>query len=183
MFRGGYSGVDGRWRAKPIQDVQVGDEVAAYDPDSDTTQPRTVTNTFVHEQVETLVVRLEDGGTVETTAGHPFLTSDRGWTPAGHLGPGDHLHGPDGSWVTVATVEVTGKTCTVYNLEVEGLHTYHVRAGDTWTTVHNMCEKYIELAEQHITDSGTTVLDRYPGYGRHETRSVSGWGLGRCSKS
>ncbi|SYZ34670.1 Rhs_assc_core: RHS repeat-associated core domain, partial [Propionibacterium australiense] len=81
--------------SKPIQDVQAGDEVVAYDPDTDTTQPRTVTRTFVHEQVETLVVRLEDSGSVETTAGHPFLTRDRGWTPAGHLKPGDQLHTPD----------------------------------------------------------------------------------------
>ncbi|WP_220452003.1 polymorphic toxin-type HINT domain-containing protein [Propionibacterium australiense] len=127
--------------SKPIQDVQVGDEVVAYDPDTDTACARTVTNTFVHEQVETLVVRLEDGGSVETTAGHPFWTRDRGWTPAGHLKPGDQLHTPDGTWATVTSVEATGHTRTVYNLEVDGLHTYHVRAGDTWTTVHNMCQK------------------------------------------
>ena len=127
--------------SKPIQDVQVGDEVVAYDPDTDTTQPRTVTRTYVHEQVETLVVTLEDGSTVETTAGHPFLTRDRGWTPAGHLRPGDLLHTPDDTWVTVTGVEATGQTRTVYNLEIEDLHTYHVRAGTTWTTVHNMCQK------------------------------------------
>ncbi|WP_259460478.1 Hint domain-containing protein, partial [Propionibacterium australiense] len=139
--------------SKPIQDVQAGDEVVAYDPDTDTTQPRTVTRTFVHEQVETLVVRLEDGGTVETTAGHPFLTRDRGWTPAGHLRPGDLLHGPDDTWATVTSVNATGHTRTVYNLEIDDLHTYHVRAGNTWTTVHNMCPKKEVLPTPSVQSS------------------------------
>ncbi|AYW77664.1 hypothetical protein EGX94_05860 [Propionibacterium acidifaciens] len=125
--------------SKPIQDVQPGDQVAAWDPDTDTTQARTVTRTWTHENTETLVVRLEDGGQVETTTGHPFLTKDHGWTPAGHLKPGDQLHTPDNTWVTVQSIEATGHARTVHNLEIEDLHTYHVLAGTTWTTVHNMC--------------------------------------------
>ena len=125
--------------SKPIQDVQPGDQVTAWDPDTDTTQPRTVTRTWTHENVETLVVGLEDGGQVETTTGHPFLTKDHGWTPAGHLKPGDLLHTPDNTWVTVQSIETTGHTHTVHNLEIEDLHTYHVLAGTTWTTVHNSC--------------------------------------------
>ena len=125
--------------SKPIQDVQVGDQVTAYDPDTDTAQARTVTRTYVHEQVPTLIVTLEDGGQVETTATHPFLTQNRGWTPAVHLTPGDRLHTPDGTWATVQRIEATGHTRTVHNLEIEDLHTYHVRAGTTWTTVHNSC--------------------------------------------
>ena len=125
--------------SKPIQDVQPGDQVTAWDPDTDTTQPRTVTRTWTHENTETLVVGLEDGGQVETTTGHPFLTRDRGWTPAGHLKPGDQLHTPDNTWVTVQSIEATGHARTVHNLEIEDLHTYHVHTGTTWTTVHNSC--------------------------------------------
>ena len=125
--------------SKPIQDVQPGDQVTAWDPDTDTTQTRTVTRTWTHENTETLVVRLEDGGQVETTTGHPFLTKDHGWTPAGHLKPGDQLHTPDTPWVTVQSIETTGQTHTVHNLEIEDLHTYHVHTGTTWTTVHNTC--------------------------------------------
>ena len=125
--------------SKPIQDIQPGDQVTAWDPDTDTTQPRTVTRTWTHENTETLVVRLEDGGQVETTTGHPFLTKDHGWTPAGHLKPGDQLHTPDNTWVTVQSIEATGQAHTVHNLEIEDLHTYHVKTGTTWTTVHNMC--------------------------------------------
>ncbi|WP_415635166.1 Hint domain-containing protein, partial [Propionibacterium acidifaciens] len=137
--------------SKPIQDVQVGDEVTAWDPDTDTTQTRTVTGTYVHEQVETLVVKLADGGQVETTATHPFLTRDHGWTPAGHLKPGDLLHTPDNTWVTVTAVQATGHTRTVHNLEIEGLHTYHVHTGTTWTTVHNSCtvDKVIQETQQN----------------------------------
>ena len=58
---------------------------------------------------------------------------------ASGIAPGDRLHTPDNTWVTVQSIEATGHTHTVHNLEIEDLHTYHVLAGTTWTTVHNMC--------------------------------------------
>ena len=152
--------------SKPIQDIQPGDQVTAWDPDTDTTQPRTVTRTWTHENTETLVVRLEDGGQVETTAGHPFLTKDHGWTPAGHLKPGDQLHTPDNTWVTVTAVQTTGHTRTVHNLEIEDLHTYHVKTGTTWTTVHNSCIRQV--------DYGSTELSQAV----QEQRLADGWSRG-----
>lgn len=62
----------------------------------------------------------------------------RGYTPAGELHEGDQLRTPEGDVVVVASIQATGRRQTVYNLEVEGLHNYHVATDDqTWVLVHN----------------------------------------------
>ena len=56
---------------KPISDVEVGDQVAAFNPETGQTEPRPVTDTFTHEHVPTIHITTS-AGTVETTATHPF---------------------------------------------------------------------------------------------------------------
>ena len=69
---------------------------------------------------------------------------------ASGIAPGDQLHTPDNTWVTVQSIEATGHARTVHNLEIEDLHTYHVHTGNTWTTVHNSCtvDKVIQETQQ-----------------------------------
>lgn len=123
--------------AKPIQDVVAGDEVMAFNADTGVNEPATVTRTFTHEDVETLVVRT-DQGDITTTATHPFYVENRGYTPAGQLHEGDHLRTPDGDTVQVLNIQSTGRRQTVHNLEVEGHHNYHVATNTkTWVLVHN----------------------------------------------
>lgn len=123
--------------AKPIQDVVAGDEVMAFNADTGANEPATVTRTFTHEDVETLVVRTNQGD-ITTTATHPFYVKNRGYTPAGQLHEGDHLHTPDGNTVQVLNIQSTGQHHTVHNLEVNGLHNYHVATDNqTWVLVHN----------------------------------------------
>ena len=123
--------------AKPIQDVVAGDEVMAFNADTGANEPATVTRTFTHEDVETLVVRTNQGD-ITTTATHPFYVENRGYTPAGQLHEGDHLHTPDGNTVQVLNIQSTGQHHTVHNLEVNGLHNYHVATDNqTWVLVHN----------------------------------------------
>lgn len=126
--------------------VRVGDEVAGRLRPGRRHYP---TRAYVHEQVETLVVTLEDGGTVETTTG-PSSPETVAGPPQG-LRPGDLLHSPDGTWATVTNFEATGHTRTVYNLEIEDLHTYHVRAGTTWTTVHNTCPRQVDYGSTDLS--------------------------------
>ena len=69
-----------------------------------------------------------------------FYVSGRGWVAAGDLNEGDEVYLIDGSaaYVTGAELEQFEEPVTVYNLEVDDLHTYFV--GDTAILVHNQYE-------------------------------------------
>ena len=81
--------------------------------------------------------RAEDGRetVVRTTPVHPFWVSGKRWTEAANLRVGDELwSNGDERWTVTRTNEVAGRE-DVYNLEVEGAHTYF--AGDERLWVHN----------------------------------------------
>ncbi|MFN7022030.1 MAG: Hint domain-containing protein, partial [Phycisphaerales bacterium] len=60
------------------------------------------------------------------------------WVQAASLKPGDEVRTATGEPAVVVAVRFTGRTATVYNLEVDGLHTY--RVGRDGIVVHNnMC--------------------------------------------
>ncbi len=129
---------------KPIRDVRVGDRVRATDPASGRTEDRTVMAVIVGEGDKTLVavtVRTDEGQRVITaTDHHPFW--DQGahdWVAAVDLHPGDVLRTPDGALVPVVGTRVFHRVQRVFNLTVEGLHTYYVKAGTTPVLVHNSC--------------------------------------------
>jgi hypothetical protein len=79
------------------------------------------------------------GGYVEriaVTPDHPFHLRSGGWVGARQLREGDVLSGFTGKDLTVvAAVGRTGKTATVYNIEVAGAHNYFV--GQRGVLVHN----------------------------------------------
>ncbi|MFZ2165674.1 MAG: Hint domain-containing protein [Propionibacteriaceae bacterium] len=134
--------------SKPIEQVAVGDKVTAYDPETGQPESRDVVRTFVHYDVATFEVTLGSGAKVTTTEEHPFWVDGQGWTPANRLKTGDNLRQSDGRPVRVGSVQATGKTATVYNFEVEGLHNYYVQAGDTWVLVHNDCTWAVDALSQ-----------------------------------
>ncbi len=83
---------------------------------------------------------------IETTDEHPFWVKDQGWTNAARLAAGDLVQEADGTWQTVlgTSYEAVPEGVTVYNIEVEGDHTYFVADADAvqgtdplW--VHNYC--------------------------------------------
>lgn len=123
--------------SKPIAEVAVGDEVLAYNPETAASEARRVSDTFVHEQVATIQVTTA-AGTITSTANHPFHVDGKGWITVGELEAGDLLRTPDGHHVEVFTIQATGRAETVHNLNVEGLHNYHVTTTDgTAVLVHN----------------------------------------------
>src|SRR5262249_28096160 len=65
-------------------------------------------------------------GVLRTTQGHPFYAHGRGWVLAGRLAVGDALRTADGGWAAVTDLCDGGATEPVYNLQVEGHHTYFV---------------------------------------------------------
>lgn len=118
---------------KAIEDVDIGDWVWATEPESGDAGPKRVTDTIVGDGTKQLVDIEVDGATITATDGHPFWVDDQGaWIDADDLAPGDLLVLADGTTVDVdAVAERSGV------LTVDGVHTYHVMAGDDPVLVHN----------------------------------------------
>ncbi|WP_187645593.1 polymorphic toxin-type HINT domain-containing protein [Streptomyces sp. TRM49041] len=128
--------------AKPIEDLNVGDQVMATDPETGETEVRTVTATIHTEDDKSyvdLAVSTEDGvKVIVTTDHHPFWSeSEQAWLDAGDLKPGMTLRTDDGSTVSLAATRTYLSQQPTYNLTVSDLHTYYVLAGQTPVLVHN----------------------------------------------
>ncbi|GAA0484539.1 hypothetical protein Ade02nite_87750 [Paractinoplanes deccanensis] len=127
---------------KPISEIRIGDKVAAADPATATAGGRTVTALIAGEGEKHLVdVTVEADGadaTVTATDGHPFWVEDtRRWTAAKDLRTGQRVRTDTGAAVTIVALRPYTERERVYNLSVDGLHTYHVLAGKTPVLVHN----------------------------------------------
>lgn len=122
-----------------IEEVNVGDEVWAYNPETGEIELKEVLNVWVKETDEILHVSTSDGETINTTTNHPFYVEDKGWVAAGDLEIGDTLVTSDGDTVEVADIEIEklAEPILVYNLEIEDFHTYFV--GEYGVLVHNSC--------------------------------------------
>ncbi len=110
---------------------------------------------------------LTTGAVIRATSQHPIWdATTRAFTYATDLRPGDRLLESDGSTVAIRQVRHYQADVTAYNLDVDGIHTYYVLAGRTAVLVHNSCltPDLMDLATQHVTGSGDTVLGRFPGY-------------------
>ncbi|MBB2934390.1 hypothetical protein FHX82_001410 [Amycolatopsis bartoniae] len=127
---------DGTWRA--IGGITVGDAVVATDPAGGRTGAHSVLQVIRGFGVKYLVAVTVDvdgaagdaTGTIEATEAHPFwVTDERRWREAGDLHPGQHLRTPEGRDVEVVVTRTWTETREVFNLSVEGVHTYYVHAG------------------------------------------------------
>ena len=74
---------------------------------------------------------------LEVTPEHPFWVEGTGWTRAGDLIPGQLIPSAHGGWLRVGSVLWPHRFATVFNLEVEGVHTYFAGGLGAW--VHNTC--------------------------------------------
>ncbi|NUT32694.1 MAG: DNRLRE domain-containing protein [Hamadaea sp.] len=131
---------------KAIEDVEVGDEVLATDPQTGRTEPKPVTALIVGEGAKHLVeitVDLDGAegaatGVVIATTNHPVWVDDEGrWVDAGEVEIGDDLRTPDGDTVEVVAVKEWTEVLRVHNLSVDDIHTYYVAAGGEPVLVHN----------------------------------------------
>ncbi|WP_232237285.1 polymorphic toxin-type HINT domain-containing protein [Actinoalloteichus fjordicus] len=128
---------------KPIEDVEVGDEVLAADPTTGDTSVQPVTATIVGDGVKHLVditITTEDGGTdtITATAEHPFWVADlNAWVNAEDLEPGHRFETADHRDASVTAVDAYDAPRQVRNLTIDRLHTYYVVAGRTQVLVHN----------------------------------------------
>ncbi|WP_284581613.1 RHS repeat-associated core domain-containing protein [Streptomyces sp. 2P-4] len=136
---------------KAIEDVRIGDEVAATDAETGSTSAEQVVSLIVGEGRKKLVeVTVDTDGdrgeateTVTATDGHPFwLPTLREWVKAAELRPGQWLQTDTGTWIQVTAVKAWTEQKRVHNLTVAKHHTYYVVAGVTPLLVHN-CNKTV----------------------------------------
>ncbi|PRY28230.1 polymorphic toxin-type HINT domain-containing protein [Pseudosporangium ferrugineum] len=126
---------------KRIEEIDVGDEVVATDPETGTTRSEEVTETHVNLDRELADVTVSVNGddiVLETTTHHPFWDAGRRqWIPAGELEPETELLSTSGDRVTVSDRNNYAGERTMYDLTVNDIHTYYVLAGNTPVLVHN----------------------------------------------
>ncbi|WP_026371044.1 RHS repeat-associated core domain-containing protein [Kallotenue papyrolyticum] len=122
--------------AVPIGEIDVGEQVLAYDEATGTTGSYTVTAVLVHTDPVLIDLTIA-GEDVETTPEHPFYTLERTWVEAGSLWVGAHVRRADGSYGVVQAVRVEQRAQVMYNLTVATAHTFFV--GDQQWLVHNSC--------------------------------------------
>ncbi|MCP4858333.1 MAG: hypothetical protein GY903_27970, partial [Fuerstiella sp.] len=100
---------------------------------------RLVTGRFEHSSAEVLNLYVEgEPDPIGTTASHPFWSQDRqAFVSAESLTTTERLRLENGRTAAVTRIEQLPGTQSVYNLEVDGEHVYHV--GLNGVLVHNTC--------------------------------------------
>lgn len=126
---------DGTWQ--PIELIQEGDYVWAFDPVSGERGPREVVGLIQGTGMKDLVTFTVNGDNLTTTSGHPFWVMGRGWVDAGDVNVGDSFLQGDGGVAVVEAVQKSQLVSTVYNFEVQDLHTYFVEVDGEGVLVHN----------------------------------------------
>ena len=119
-----------------IENIKAGDKIIALDPDTGSTEEKTVLETYTRNVTE-LVHLFINGEEITTTHDHPFFVKGKGFVNAGRLLIRDTLFDNRKRQLAIGKIsfESTGAPTTVYNFQVEDFHTYFV--GRNCVLVHN----------------------------------------------
>ena len=123
---------------KPIEEIEAGDQVWAWDEETGEVALKPVLETYINETEEMIHVYV-NGEEIVSTPGHPFYSPVNGWTDAVHLRAGDILVLVNGEYVVVEKVqhELLEAPINVYSFNVDGFHIYYV--SNIGVLVHNSC--------------------------------------------
>ncbi|MFF2941201.1 DNRLRE domain-containing protein [Streptomyces niveus] len=134
--------------SKNIEDLNVGEQVLATDPETGDTRARKITDTRNHKGDKNLVTLTVDPdgkngkakpGKITATNGHPFWLPDFGrWAEASELKSGMWLQTAAGTWAQITAVDKKLRSARVFNFTVDSVRTYYVQAGATPLLVHNI---------------------------------------------
>ena len=128
---------DGSRRA--IETLRPGDLVLAADQLAPESAPAPAKVVRFFDNGEKTVVRLRfEGQELVCTPEHPFYVVGRGWVCAEELAEGDLCLNAKGGNVAFVSREELAEKRRVYNIEVEGAHTYFV-GDDDGVLAHNEC--------------------------------------------
>ena len=128
------TGISTRLGRKPIEQIQVGDSVWAYNERTRQTALRPVTHLFRYERDTVYVLHTATGEALRTTSDHPFYVRGQ-WVRVKRLRVGDSLVSQSGQRHVLRRIDRQPEHVTVYNFTVDGLHTYFV--GQNAILVHN----------------------------------------------
>jgi len=157
---------------KPISEVREGDYVYATDPETGESGAREVIATLPH--TDQLLTLRTSSGEIVTTGDHKYWNaSDEQWQESQDLDEGDRLLSADGDMVTVEGLDwSTLHTAPAFDLDVAGIDTYYVGAGDDAVLVHN--------ADRCVTGEALSALRRQfdntvkPAFWRNEATTSAG---------
>ena len=141
-----------------IDEIKPGDKVLSYNTETGENELQEVNNVSVSKTDILVHIITDDGRDIETTMFHPFYVKNEDgtgeWKAASNLKAGDELLSEDGKKVKVSEVKVEKlvEEITVYNLELDEVHTYYVAGG---VLVHNYCEDH-HIASDKSKKSGYT---------------------------
>ena len=110
----------------PIEQVQVGQMVLAYDTATGVTRPQRVSKTFRHAAGENQDGMVLINGTVRATGNHPVYANGR-FVRADELATGDslvELSGDSPRATSIQAIEMSGEAVETFNLEVDADHDY-----------------------------------------------------------
>lgn len=169
---------------RPIESIREGDLVVSRDEETGRTSVRSVVRTFVHDAREVITLELTmAGGRVErigVTPDHRIWSRDRGWMTAGALVRGEPMLSSTGAEIRVARVSPSAERATVYNFEVDELHTYFVGESGTW--VHNDCAAATKAARlKFLVDE--VKAGRFGGMTSAQLREVQAHALDTVQKT
>ncbi len=162
---------------RPIENIVVGERVWGYDRQQQSWRLCPVTRTFQRVSHLLTTLRLADGEEITGTDGHPFWMiegegmgaragGDHGaeeiagptpgrWVAMHALKPGDVVLTRLGRTGRVETINTRPEAVAVYNLEVEGLHSYAV--GQNGILVHNAGNGYTDATAALARQAPPTV--------------------------
>jgi hypothetical protein len=131
----------------PIEQVVVSDYVWSVAEGDPTAPGQWLRVTATFKRVAPVVNWHVQGQVIRVTPQHEAWAEGKGWTPIECLVAGDELLSSDGQHPCVEGVTDSREITTVYNLQVEGYHTYFV-GDETWgfdVWVHN--QRYVADTE------------------------------------
>jgi hypothetical protein len=118
---------------RPIETLQVGDQVLSQDPASGALSFQPVLVVHHNPPGSTLRLELDNGETLVPSIYHRFWRAGIGWAIARDLKPGEILRTLEGR-ARIKTI-TPGRTEPIYNLDVDGPRTFFV--GDHGALVHD----------------------------------------------
>ena len=122
---------------KPIEEIEVGDKVLAYDEATGEQAYKPVVQLFRNTSHEWIIVKV-NGVEIESTPGHKYyLPKSNSWVSAKDLQVGTKVLLSDGGFGEIERViyKYYNTAQTTYNFEVADFHTYYV--SENGVLVHN----------------------------------------------
>ncbi|MBF0384827.1 MAG: hypothetical protein HQL27_03045, partial [Candidatus Omnitrophica bacterium] len=105
---------------KPIEKIEVGDQVLAYDEQSKQMKPSKVKEVFKHDKEDRYLIV---NNSLKVTPIHRVLSKGE-WIEVGKLKVGNTVTNTKGADVRIENIQEVSEKVNIYNFDVEQYHTY-----------------------------------------------------------